>query len=201
MEKRLFSGNIQQTSIVGWKEDLAETVELFGRCQNRCISLGKHSPAPSATFSLSLCARRGVGTPWIAHSPPSELHKQGQTECLLHTPQTLHLENTGRESSSLQEAAITMAMNHLLRLTFFSLLCLPALAWVIKKSTQNEPWKTLDQLSNRELFLAALQSYFNSKGIHVDGTVPDFISPLMERDLKGHRTQEERALATLEPNS
>ncbi|KAL8176032.1 UNVERIFIED_CONTAM: hypothetical protein K2H54_018731 [Gekko kuhli] len=98
------------------------------------------------------------------------------------------------------EAAFSTAMYHLLQLTVLSLLCLHTPGWVIKRSTQNKPWKALDQLQNRELFLTALQSYFSNKGIHVDRTAPAFILPLSEHDTRVRGTQEEQAPVTLEPS-
>uniref|UniRef100_A0ACB8EVH0 Uncharacterized protein n=1 Tax=Sphaerodactylus townsendi TaxID=933632 RepID=A0ACB8EVH0_9SAUR len=97
------------------------------------------------------------------------------------------------------DTSISTAMYLLLRLTILGILCLHAHGWVLKSSSQNKPWKALDQLQNRELFLSALQSYFNGKGIHVDRTAPDFALAVIEQDVEFHGVQEGQARVTLEP--
>ncbi|CAI5790218.1 Hypothetical predicted protein [Podarcis lilfordi] len=90
-------------------------------------------------------------------------------------------------------------MHLLLLFTFLSLLCLPVQGWVLKKPTQNEQWKTLDRLQNRELFLSALQSYLSTKGIQVERTAPPFVLLLKGHNARTHGELEGQELVIMEP--
>ncbi|TFK10757.1 EF-hand calcium-binding domain-containing protein 7 [Platysternon megacephalum] len=82
-------------------------------------------------------------------------------------------------------------MNLMLQVTFLGLLSLLVQGWVQNRSLQSERWSELDLLQNRELFLSALQSYFSSRGIHIEKAAPAFVLSTRNRN---QGDQEEREL-------
>ncbi|KAL4593788.1 hypothetical protein GN956_G26316 [Arapaima gigas] len=56
-----------------------------------------------------------------------------------------------------------------------SVLCISCLLMGVQcRPAQEKKVWTLDLARNRELFLSALQSYFNDKGLNIDRSAPDF---------------------------
>ncbi|OCT61984.1 hypothetical protein XELAEV_18043068mg [Xenopus laevis] len=53
---------------------------------------------------------------------------------------------------------------------------------VESRSAHNDRWNTLARSENRNLFLSALQSYFRTRGISIDGATPLFNLPTKPRN-------------------